>query len=70
MKTNMVFVKAQPGESMDKLIARFRKKILQSKILLEYKERERHKTEAEKRKERKYRLERLRELQKKYGEEE
>lgn len=66
----MVVVKARPGESMDKLIARFRKKTLYSGVLLEYRERERHKTGAERRKERKYRVERIRELEKKYGKKE
>jgi ribosomal protein S21 len=62
----MVVVKAKPGESADRLIARFRKKILNSGVLLEYKERERHKTASEKRKENKYRVAHLREIQKKY----
>lgn len=66
----MVVVKAKPGESMDRLIARFRKKILYSKVLLEYRDKERHKTGAERRKERKYKIERARELEKKYGEDE
>jgi ribosomal protein S21 len=66
----MVIVKARPGESMDQLISRFRKKSLSSGILLEYRERERHKTKAEQRKERKYRIERMRELEKKYGKKE
>lgn len=60
----MVVVKAHPGESPDKLIARFRKKVLQSGILLEAKERERHKTESERRKEKKYRVRHLQELEK------
>lgn len=61
----MVIVKAKPGESQDKLIARFRKKVLYSGILLEAKERGRHKTEAERRKEKKYRIRHLQELDKK-----
>lgn len=61
----MVQVKAKPGESMDKLILRFRKKVLQSGILLELRDRERHKTEAEKRKLRKYQLIHVREIEKK-----
>lgn len=65
----MVVVKAQPGESADKLIARFRKKVLQSRILLELRERERHKPESERRKERKYRIRHLRELEKQREEE-
>ena len=63
----MVVVKEKPGESMDRLIARFRKKILSSGVLLEYRERERHKTQAERRKENKYRVAHLREMDKKYG---
>lgn len=63
----MVVVKAKPGESADRLIARFRKKILYSGVLLEYRERERHKTAAQRRKERKYRIKHLREIEKKYG---
>lgn len=60
----MVVVKAKPGESADRLIARFRKKILYSGILIEAKERERHKTQAERRKEKKYRVKHLQELDK------
>lgn len=52
---------------MDRLIARFRKKIITSGVLLEYRERERHKTQAERRKESKYRVAHLREMDKKYG---
>lgn len=61
----MVVVKAKPGESMDKLIARFRKKVLYSGILQEFRDRERHKTESEKRKEKKYEIEHLRMIDKK-----
>lgn len=35
-------VKKEPGESEDKLIAKFRKKVLESGILLELKKRERY----------------------------
>ena len=63
----MVVVKAKPGESPDSLIARFRKKVIRSGIIYEFKERERHKTQAERRKERKYRIERIKELEQKYG---
>ena len=52
----MVVVKKQKGESDDKLIARFRKKVLASKILIDYRERERYKKDSQKRKERKYRI--------------
>ncbi|OGM75958.1 hypothetical protein A2191_02770 [Candidatus Woesebacteria bacterium RIFOXYA1_FULL_38_9] len=60
----MVVVKKQKGESDDKLIARFRKKVLASKILIDYRERERYKKDSQKRKERKYRIKHLIELQK------
>lgn len=63
----MVVVKAKPGESPDSLIARFRKKVIRSGIIYELKDRERHKTQAERKKERKYRIERIKELEKKYG---
>lgn len=66
----MVIVKAKPGESQDRLIARFRKKVLYSGILLEARERGRHKTEAERRKEKKYRVRHLQELDKKREQEE
>ena len=61
----MVVVKKQKGESDDRLIARFRKKVLSEGILLDFKDRERHKTEQEKRKEKKYRVKHLIELEKK-----
>lgn len=60
----MVSVKKAKGESEDKLIARFRKKVLSSKILMEYRERERFKSASERRKERKYRIRHLIELEK------
>lgn len=61
----MVIVKAKPGESADRLIMRFRKRIIQSGLLLELRERERHKTASERRKERKYAIRHMRELDKK-----
>lgn len=61
----MVVVKAKPGESPDRLIARFKKKVLASGLLLEMKERERHKTDSERRKEEKYRVRYQREMDKK-----
>lgn len=61
----MVVVKAKPGESPDRLIARFKKKVLQSGLLLELKERERHKTKSEQRKEEKYRIKYQREMDRK-----
>ncbi|OGM22395.1 30S ribosomal protein S21 [Candidatus Woesebacteria bacterium RIFCSPLOWO2_01_FULL_39_21] len=61
----MVFVKRQKGETEDRLIARFKKKVLSEKILIDYRERERYKSPSERRKEKKYRIEHLRELEKK-----
>jgi len=49
----MVVVTKQKGESEDKLIARFKKMVMDSGILQEARDRQRHKTEAEKRKEQK-----------------
>lgn len=60
----MVVVKKQKGESDDRLIARFRKKVIDSGILIDFRERERYKKKAERRKEKKYRLAHLRELEK------
>lgn len=61
----MFVVKKKKGESDDRLIARFKKKVLSEGLLLELRERERYKKPAEKRKERKYRIEYLREMEKK-----
>lgn len=61
----MFVVKKKKGESEDRLIARFRKKVLNEGILLELRDRERYKKPAERRKEQKYRIEHLRELEKK-----
>ncbi len=61
----MVVVKKQKGESDDRLIARFRKKIIDSGVLIDYKERERYQKKSQKRKEQKYRIAHLRELEKK-----
>ena len=60
----MVMVKKQKGESDDKLIARFRKKVIDSGVLWEYRDKERHKSQSEKRKEKKYRVKHLIELEK------
>jgi len=60
----MIMVKKQKGESDDKLIARFRKKVITSGVLLEYKDRERFKSASEKRKEKKYRVAYMIELEK------
>jgi len=61
----MVVVKKKKGESDDGLINRFRKKVLNSGLLYEMRDKERHQKESEKRKERKYRLKHESELRKK-----
>jgi ribosomal protein S21 len=61
----MFIVKKKKGESEDRLIARFKKKVLNEGILLELRDRERYKKPAERRKEQKYRIAHLRELEKK-----
>lgn len=61
----MVKVVKKSGESDDKLINRFRKKVVNSGILQEAREKSRHKTKSEKRKEQKARIKHLIELQKK-----
>lgn len=61
----MFVVKKKKGESEDRLIARFKKKVLNEGILLELRERERYKKPAERRKEKKYRIKYLREMEKK-----
>jgi ribosomal protein S21 len=61
----MVYVKKQKGESDERLIARFRKKVLTSGILMDYRDRERYKKDSEKRKEKKYRIKYSIEMEKK-----
>jgi len=61
----MFIVKKKKGESDDRLIARFKKQVLNEGILLELRDRERYKKPAERRKEQKYRIEHLRQLEKK-----
>lgn len=63
----MVVVTKKKGESDDRLIARFRKKVIFEGILEDFRERSRHKTASEKRKEKKYRIAYQRELEKKRG---
>lgn len=65
----MVVVKPKPGESQDKMILRFRKKVLASGLINEMKDRERHKTKAEQRKLRKYEVRHIRYLEKQREEE-
>lgn len=47
----MVVVKRKKGESEDRLIARFRKLVLEEGIIDEYRDRERYKKPSERRKE-------------------
>jgi small subunit ribosomal protein S21 len=47
----VVFVKKKKGESEDKLIARFKKKVINEGVLLEIREKERYKKPSEKRQE-------------------
>lgn len=61
----MVVVKRKKGESEDRLIARFKKEVLDSGILQEARDRARYKTPSEKRKEQKARIKHLIELEKK-----
>ncbi len=61
----MFVVKKKKGESEDRLIARFKKRVLDEGILLELRDRERYKKPAERRKEQKYRIKHLIELEKK-----
>lgn len=53
------------GESDDKLIARFKKKVLNAGIIQEARDKSRHTTKAERRKEQKARVKHLIELEKK-----
>lgn len=61
----MVVVKKKKGESENRLISRFRKKVVNEGLLIELRDRERHTKESEKRKEKKYRIRHLREIEKK-----
>ena len=61
----MFVVKKQKGESDDRLISRFKKRVISEGILLEMRDRERYKKPAEKRKEQKYRIAHQIELEKK-----
>jgi ribosomal protein S21 len=61
----MFIVKKKKGESDDSLLARFRKKTIVSGLLLELRDRERYKKPSEKRKEKKYKIEFQRTLEKK-----
>jgi ribosomal protein S21 len=61
----MVVVKKQKGESDDKLIARFKKKVLDEGIVIEARERKEFKPKSQERKEKKYRIKFLQELARK-----
>lgn len=61
----MFIVTKKQGESDDSIIARFRKKTLMSGLLLELRDRERFKKPSERRKEKKYKLNFARMLEKK-----
>lgn len=60
-----IIVRAKPAEKTEELIRRFQKKVLEEGVLEEYRERERYKKPAERRKEAKYRLRYLFEQQRK-----
>ena len=61
----MFVVKKNKGESEDKLIARFKKKTLDEGIILEVRDRDRYKKPSERKKETKYRIAHMIELEKK-----
>ena len=61
----MVVVIKKKGETEDKLIARFRKKVIDSGLIQEVRDRARFKSDSEKRKERKARIKHFIELEKK-----
>jgi ribosomal protein S21 len=61
----MFVVKKKQGESDDALLSRFRKKVVLSGLLLEMRDRDRYKKPSEKKKEKKYRIEFQKYLEKK-----
>lgn len=61
----MFVVKKQKGESDDRLIARFKKGILNDGLLLQLRDRERYEKPSEKKKKNKYRIKHQIELEKK-----
>lgn len=61
----MVVVTKKKGETDDRLIARFKKKVLDSGLLQEARDKSRHKTKAEERKEQKSRVKHQIQLEKK-----
>ena len=54
-----LIIKRRPGETTDQLIRRFQKRVMEEGIVEEYKEKERYKKPAERRKEQTYRLQSL-----------
>ncbi|MFV1917371.1 MAG: 30S ribosomal protein S21 [Patescibacteria group bacterium] len=58
-------VKKQKGESDDRLISRFKKKVVSAGLLQELRDRQRYKSPSEKKKEKKARIKHLIELEKK-----
>ena len=61
----MVVVKRKKGESEDRLIARFRKRVIYEKLIPEYREKERYEKPSQKRKKDAYRVKYQIELEKK-----
>ena len=61
----MVVVKQKKGESTDSLIVRFKKKIIDTGLLQEVRDRQRYKSPSEKKKEKKARVKHQIELEKK-----
>jgi ribosomal protein S21 len=61
----MVIVKKKRGETEDRLISRFKKKVVNAGLLQELRDRQRYKTPSEKRKEKKARVKHQIELEKK-----
>jgi ribosomal protein S21 len=47
-----IIIKAQPGQSNDQVIKQFQKKVILENVVQEYRDRQYHKTESEKRQER------------------
>ena len=61
----MFVVKKKKGESEDKLIARFKKKTINEGLIPELRDRERYTKPSQRRKEKKYRIAHLIEIEKK-----
>jgi len=60
-----VVVKAQPGDSADQVIRKFKKKILQNQLLTELKDREYYKKPSERKKDKLSEFKRLKKRRKK-----